>query len=690
MALHPLHSDNVKGKTYATGHWVCFDFETTNLDYGSALNPGNRIVCVSWLEKGGAVKSHYGNPLECAEFWQALERADFFIAQNGKFECHWLWRLGYDPTTKLWADPMLFEWVLLGNNPDSLSLSLDAMCKRYGFKRKERFVAALMDGGVCPSQIPYHYLIQRCERDVTTTAQLFEAQLALLQARGQVPCAVTRCLFMPVLSAIERNGIVLDAERVLAEHEEYSAKYAELRQRMSVLTHGIENERSPNAMIPFIYGVFPRVKDGKEWREMTVEEKAGVRSLNFKELTDRRGNPKRGKKSKSWPEGRPLLNKRVMETLQDRATTKAQKDWVQLRKEIGQAFAALSKNLDFFKGVVLEYDCKFYAEIMQGITATHRTSGRGKPLAFELFDGDTKSVQSQNMPREFKSLQTVRDPDYRASDADGKQLEFRFAAFLGQDARAIGDIRNPDFDAHLQTLTVMLNGTYSKKVYVSLLTRYRAGDKEVKKQRADNQLCKGHTYKPLFGGEKGTPTQEAYYKWFRENYNGITEECTRWLQEVERSSISNGGIGELRTQTGLIFRWHVKHKQGYGNKPPMLMNAKTFKPLKPSVFNYPVQHLATGEGIPVAVTHLYYRVVKHGLRAILTNTVHDNVSAEVHKDDKDAWFREVTEAFTTDVYRYFRIAYGINLNVPLGVDISFGSHMGEGESFSVDVENKAA
>lgn len=694
--MNVLSLRNRQGLTYLDGSWVAFDFETTNLDYGWAGNPANRIVMVSWVCGRGdkwdprSVRSFYGNPLECAEFWQAIDGADFLVAQYCKFEASWLWRLLRDPTDSFWADPALFEWVLLGNNPRKLLLNLDDMGARYGLGRKDPFVKALIEGGVCPSEIPRSSLIRRCERDVLTTVGVFLQQLALLRDRKQLHLAALRCLMAPVLSDIEREGICLDRDRVLLAHAEYTAKYDELKRRLDTLTGGAR-ERSPNEMIPFIYGVFPQVKDGKEWRPMTEAERFELcpEPLNFGEKCDRNGTPKRGAVSGAWPEGRPIMNKNVLEDLEEQVETDRQREWMDLRAEIGQAYAALSKNLDFFKGVVEERGGKFYAELMQGITATHRLSGHGRPLQFKQFE-KPKSVQGQNMPREFKSFQVSGDPDYDISDADGKQLEFRGAVELSGDAKGLADILNPAFDAHLQTLTVMLNGVFSADVYADLLARYRAGDKEVKWQRNDNKLCKSHTYKPLFGGERGTKVQEAYYKWFRENYSGITEECGRWLKEVESCS-------ELHTRTGFIFRYDVgwrerkKYLRGRQVGTEMVaLNARTGKLLKPSVFNHPVQQFATGECIPIAVVCLYYRVKLTRIRARLTNTVHDSVSGKVHKEDGPQWCEAVRGAFTEDTDRWLSECYGIDLIVPLGCEVSLGDFLGEGRHFAYELERSKA
>lgn len=686
--MNILTLPNITGAAYVTGRWVCVDLETTNRDHGDARTPENFVVCVGWQcgtgdTFDGPPRSYYGPLLECRELWQEVERADFVIAHHCKFESHWFLRVGFDATSKLWYDPMLGEWVLLGNNPKKLSLALGSVSPRYGERPKERLVAALINGGVCPSEIPQPWLLQRVRDDVESTARVARKQIALLQKRKQLHLAALRCLMAPVLADIERNGIGLDKERVLEAHAAYTAKYLKLKERLDALTGGI-NERSPNEMIPFVYGVWPA--------NATDEDKAAIQPLHFKEKTDRRGKPQRGKASKSWPDGRPKLNKHVLQTLHKQAKTERQKQWLELREAIGQAYAAISKNLDFFKGVVEEDDCWFYADLMQGVTATHRLSGRGKPRAFKQFrkkDKDVfKSVQGQNMPREFKPLQCSRRPGYKASDADAKQLEFRGAAFLGQDPVAMANIRDPNFDAHIQTLTVMLNGTYDADVYRDLFERYKAGDKEVKFQRNDNQLCKSHTYKPLFGGESGTPVQEAYYRWFRENYKGITEECTRWLREVEST-------GEHRAASGMIFRFTVTFKQ-MGDSV-MSFDVDRKKPLKPAVFNYDVQELSTGEIVPIVVVCLHHRI-RHAhalpapktppqlVDAYLSNTVHDSVAGDVREgaENERQWVQQVRAAFTEDVLVWLREAYGIDFNVPLGCEVSIGTHIGEGQQFSFE------
>lgn len=664
--------------------WICFDLETTNKRYGDAREPDNRIVCGAWRLFGGGLDRptrHWYGPEFPEEFLRDLEYAELCIAQHCKFECHWLLRHGIDATDKLWADPLLLEWVLLGNNPEGQDMDLDTLARKYGHPGKDPFIDALMEGGVCPSEQPRHLLVDRCIRDVETAAAICAQQIELLGQARQLHLAAQRCLFAPILAVIEREGIGLDRGRVLEQHEKYTGLVSSLEAELAQVSGPVAFNK-PKQAIPLVYGVWPRVKvknphgKGQIWRDMTEEERAatGIVPLGFDELRDFRGEPRRGEVDKTWPEGRPKLNDDVLTVLGRNPPNERAARWLDLRGQLAQAYFALSKNLDFFKGVVLERGGTFYADIMQAVTATHRTVGRGQPQVFAMFPDEEKSVQSQNMPREFKSLQAPKRPGYKISDADAKQVEFRVAAHLGRDPIAAADIRNPDFDAHIQTLCVMLYGSLDR--YPELLRRYRSGDKEVKWQRNDNDTCKSHTYKPLFAGERGTPAQEAYYAWFREHYSAITDACEGWLKQVVER-------GEFRAESGLVFRFDVDVRQRRNGKPQPF-NRRTGKPLKPVVYNYPVQNLATGEIVPISVICLYYRCRAAGLRVHFTNTVHDSVSAEVHPLDWKPYKAAVFESFTSDVLRWLRVAYGIEFTVPLGAEVSLGDFLGEGEHAAFD------
>jgi hypothetical protein len=251
-------------------------------------------------------------------------------------------------------------------------------------------------------------------------------------------------------------------------------------------------------------------------------------------------------------------------------------------------------------------------------------------------------------------------------DVDGMQLEFRVAAFLGNDDVAKSDILNPDFDAHLQSLTCMSNkGKYSQKLYDTLRLKLEGGDKAVAKERTE---CKPFTFKPLFGGMSGTKEQRAYYEFFNDKYQGIAKTQATWLNEVERGR-------PIVTPTGLQFQFRTTHR---GEKCFDLIRDR---PVKPSAYNYPIQGFAGGELIPISIVHLVHATVARGLRVIFNNTVHDSVTGYVHKDAVQDFVKLVGDCFTERVAVHLRDAYGLVYDVPLGVEIKIGTKLGEGEKF---------
>jgi len=639
MPLHPLSKRSLSLDAYRNGKWLVFDLETTNVNFGSALEEGNRVVMVAWKMRGERPRYFYGSLLEARDFWEDLERADYLVAHNAKFEALWLRRLGYDITSRLWYDTMLGEYVRLGNRRNTLNLG--DVSKRYGFEGKEEIVDSMMKSGVCPSQIPEDKLIARCLRDIRTTEQVLRRQLKGLTRSNRLHIQLTRCLLTPILAEMEGVGVHLDAERVNEEYAKYRKEHAELMAEMDKMTGGINWNSGPQRA-RFLY-----------------------ETLKFPEKKNARGEPLRNKPTKQFPDGVPKTDKGTMEWLMTKARTKKQKRYVEMHQKLNQIHHALAKNLEYFKGIVDERDSVFYGVFNQTRTRTHRLSSSGSPVKFEQFDRE-KSVQLQNMPRIFKRLFSARHADYRMVETDGSQLEFRVAAYCGQDAQAMEDIRNPDFDAHVTSAAVM-----NSLPYDDLLQRVRDGDKEAKALRTG---AKFHTFKPLFGGKHGTEAQERWYREFQRRYHELYETQEGWLSDVLTG-------GKVVTPWGMRFYWNF-----YLDRNGTAKSFGEHKPIGPQVFNCPIQSLATAEIIPIALVYLWYRVRQEGLRVLFVNTVHDSVICEVHKEDIDRYREIAVQAFTHDVYEYLCRVYGIRFNVPLGCETCVGTHWSEGDEYAVDVE----
>ena len=613
---------------YDSDNYLVLDFETIAHEggYGSPLDARSRLALAVWNYPTSKMQVHWGDEFSHARLLGDIASCDYIVAHNAKYELGWLLRCGMDLKSIVVFDTFLAEYVLLGNlaaadretGLPGVSLSLDSCCKRYGLKRKDPIVDIYLKHGITVDQIPQRWVEDRCKNDVISTHKLFLQQRSSLSATNRRNVLYTRCLLTPVLAEIEPNGMQLDSGRVNQTHQQYSSDLSRLSSSMEAITGGI-NWRSGKQVATYLYG---------------------SEGLGFSEIKRRDGSPIR------TTTGKPKTDNATLSKLS--VQTPEQRQFVEIRNSISKVGSALSKNLDYFKGVCDEQNGIFMAEFNQTRTATHRLSSSGIP-------SKNGTVQFQNLPRSFKSLFKSRHPGWKIAEVDGSQLEFRVAAFLGQDRQAMDDILNPGFDAHIASGAAM-----AQRDYGELYAAYKAGDKKAKEIR---QQAKAETFKPLYGGSKGTKAQERWYKAFKERYSTLCGVQDGWVSHVLQSK-------ELITPWGLRYYW-----------PRASINNQGYVNVKASVYNYPVQALATAEIIPIAIRCLRDRILANGLGSsiVLVNTVHDSVVCEIAPEAIDKFKEMAIIAFTTDVYEYLDKVYGMKFNVPLGTSIKIGDHWGEAE-----------
>lgn len=481
-----------------------FDFETTNLDKGSALNRDNDVVLACWIvrHRDGTITKHhkFGNEYEQQELYDAVMDADFVVAHNAKFDLQWLARCGVD-LRKIYAScTMLAQWVLDGNL--KRPKSLNALAARYQLGAKVDIVGSLIKLGVCPSDIPRSWLLNYGMHDVQLCFDLFHKQLELLNEYPRLFAPLhVRNLTMLCLADIETNGMHLDEEAVQKEWETSLQELEHSETQLRAIVGTEVNFRSPKQKAELLYD-----------------------KLGFKPPMKREN----GKLVPNLSTRADVLSKLV-------AKTDIQDMFLRMYKKYNKYSALVTKNLTFFRGVCKQYGGKFYAVFNQGVTSTGRLSSSGRPL---LFEGETKpkAVQMQNIPRSYKRLFWSGDENLLIGEADGAQLEFRVAAALGNDAVAIDEI-DRGVDVHSVTAKVLTD----------------AGEP------TDRQAAKSRTFSPLYGGKGSTDAERAYCEFFREKYKGISETQRSWALEVLQSK-------KLDTPYGLRFYWpeaSLNHKTGY-------------------------------------------------------------------------------------------------------------------------------
>jgi len=609
LAELPQHVAAPDPSIYLGDSYVTLDFETTTELKGSPLAEGNRVVLACWKEgPSGSINHTFGSEYKQTALIQAVNRASIVVAHNVKFELGWLRRCGVDLRKIVCFDTLIAEYVLGGNRFALHQLSLNDCLARHELPSKLDTVALMIKGGVPVPHIPESWLLKYCVRDVEACHELFLRQRDLLVKGGLEAVNYQRNLVTPCLADIEFNGMQLDCDVVRERLQHEELRYAKLSKDLQEFCDGA-SPSSTKQIREFVYG-----------------------TLKFRVPTDYKGNPI------LTPAGDPSVAAPVIEKLVP--TTKKQEAFVALRTEWAEVHSNVTKYLRKFAECCAADGGLLRGNFNQCNTRTHRLSSTGLQ----------HRIQFQNLNRGFKPFFKSRHTGWFIAEADGAQLEFRVATHLGRDAVAFRDIVQGR-DIHKYTASI-LNGIPMVEV-----------------DGAQRQLAKTDTFKPLYGGQSGTPAQQAYYAAFKDRYAGIAGTQQRWTQQVLRDKF-------LRTEWGLKYYWPDTHMRRSG----YITNST-------SIYNYPVQALATAEIIPIALVCAWHRM--RTLKSFLVNTVHDSIIAELHPDELDDWHDVSKQCLIDDCYNIIEQLYGVRLTVPLGTGVTIGSHWANKEAKDSEVVYEA-
>ncbi len=483
--------ENPDPDIYLSDNHVVVDFETTNLEKGSPVNPDNRIVLATWKRGKGEVKYKFGSEFEQEELIADINSCDFVVAHNAKFELGWLLRCGYDIGSRPVFCTQIADYVLAGNR--SWRLSLDDCLIRRGLPVKEDTVKRLIHSGICPSTILSSQLLKYGRLDTALESELYSLQIHELREAGLLPVFFERCLLTPVLADIERRGMQLSPERVDKLYATYTKELDRLNLDMQELTGGI-NVGSTKQLAVFLY-----------------------ETLGFAIPKDYKGKPM------MTPKGAPSTSVDALNSLVPKPDR--QDKFLKLYKEINKYSEALSKYLVKFKRCCDDDGGILHASLNQTVTQTHRLSSTGKKY----------TTQFQNFQRDFKPLFQSRIPDGIFSERDYAQLEYRSAVDISRDPVGMEDIRN-GVDSHSITRSIVFKREEA------------AADGDKARLKELRTMSKSRTFKPLYGGTSGTKEEQEYYKFFLDKHAGIREMQDLWIDEVLQT-------GKLKTVTGLVFYW---------------------------------------------------------------------------------------------------------------------------------------
>jgi len=626
-----------------------------------------------------------------------MDKTTLLIGHNIKFDLQWLWSCGWQYDGAVF-DTMIGEYILTkGHSLWMTSFSLKETCKRRKVALKDDAVQEWFDKGYTANQIPRDILLPYGDQDCVATGELYQAQRKEIIKSSLVEVTHMSMTFLPVLARMEFSGAKIDTEELNKIRDEYMTEKAELENTIQTTIRDVMGVKpyshtSPEQLSQVIYSRKP--KDKKAWKEKFFKKVANKQkpikinrympehvfkqvikkdcSYVFKHEVEQCHKCKgEGKYQKYRKDGKPYSDKQGKPIkykcpacegtgvlyiptqelaglcynpenphwITDKGFTTSKDDLELLRYTASQSGDERAEK--FFEAMIrLNAVNTYLSSFVEGITKNVREDG----ILHANFNQTTTATgrlsssgpNMQNMPRgktfPVKRAFVSRFDGGSILDVDFSQLEFRVAGELSGCKKVAEDIE-AGVDVHRFTASI-LNDIPEEEV-----------------TNAQRTHAKADTFKPLYGGEYGTPAQEKYYKEFLEKYDGVKA----WHKVLQDTAI-NTGVITIPSGRQYAFPNTERRKSGEADE-------------KTRIVNYPVQGFATGDIVPLAVIHLA-RALK-GLKSVLFNTVHDSICVDVHPDEITT-VPKIVHDVMKKVDTHIESWYNYKMKIPLDFEISMG------------------
>jgi len=663
------------------------------------FHPNNRLVSVQYntcQDKTPKFVWFYHEKVEPdlkkshSQVQQILDETTLLVGHNIKFDLVWLWESGFTYNGRVY-DTMIGEYILLKGQKYSLSLH-DSCIRRKVSQKKTEIIQDYLSRGVGFDRMPTEIVEEYGLADIVSTRELYEEQTKLFGNSMMNKHIKLMNGFLPVLSQIERNGIKIDVEALQRVKEAYKKEKLELERTMHEIMREVMgdtpiNFASPEQISQMIYS--RKVKDKKHWASMFnigLNEKgkpltrprmsvgAFVRSV--KALTERvykttaihcntcsgKGSFfKRKKNGQLWKKetkcrickGKGYLLKKHPQvaglTMNPRdvrdvsANGFATDKNTMLRlledaKRKGNATAEKFLKCSVRLNAVDVYLSSFVGGIERNVKQNDVLHPKYNQCVTRTTRLSSSDPNFQNQPRgntfPVRAVVVSRFEGGKILQADYSQLEFRVAAQLSGDEVMKKDILDGS-DVHKYTASIIFD----------------KDEKDVTKD--ERTMAKAHTFKPLYGGTHGTPNEMAYYRDFMDKYPRLA----KWHEDLQAEAITEGSV---TLYTGQQFAFPGTERLASG----AASNA-------PAIKNYPVQGLAGGCIMPLALIRLQSAFSKKGIKSLIINTVHDSVVIDVYPGEEDIVSKLAHRAMS-DVTSTFESYYDVKWDVPFGVDLEMG------------------
>ena len=606
-----------------------------------------------------------------------LDITTLLIMHNAQHDLMWLWESGFKYDGLIY-DTMLAEYIL--DRGQRSELNLGACAERRKLEvQKDDTLKRYFKEGYNTNEIPLDELSFYLRCDILSTSWLFhsiEADYAKPESESLTVIRDTTFTTCKTLTRMYMSGIKVDLQELERVRELFESEKAEIEDRLQKKVRQLMgdtpvNLNSREQMSQVVFS--RRMINKKEWVDLfnftsTVDDYKDAVKANseliyrtkaftcptcegqgktYKTKKDgtRFAKPNRCKDcdtrgfqltetkqvaglrfsapSKSWVSADGFsTGKDNLDILAATARNNNMKEAESFLNDLKRLSAISSYLSSFVDGIsnFTKHDGFLHVGLTQHITATGRFSGRNPNM--------------QNMPRggtfPVKRVFVSRWDGGKIMEADFAQLEFRTAAFLAQDEKAMEEI-NTGFDVHSYTAQVITD----------------AG------QKTSRQDAKAHTFAPLFGatGYGRSKAEAAYYKHFVEKYEGIAawhkklgDEAMRFMKITNRSGRQYAFPNVRRRDNGMPSHFTM-------------------------IKNYPVQGFATGDVVPVVLNELHELL--QPLHSCVVNSVHDSMVVDVHPDEEQQVL-DIIELLNKNINDLVEKTYNVTMNVPLLLEAKIG------------------
>ena len=667
---------------------LTLDIENTVIKRDGKLHldpfePTNEIVMVGMLSDSGQEElvtfNHsevdpYPNGHTLVQDW--LDRATILIMHNASHDLLWLWESGFTYDGPVF-DTMLGEYVLQRGLKEPLSL--EACAERYDLDtKKQDTLKDYFSKGYSTADIPHKELSDYLSADLRATQQLSDRiykRLLLEDSSLRDTVDLTNQVAV-CLSRIYQRGFKVDLSVLSEVQKEFEDEKKELTDALTKQVRELMgdmpiNLNSPEQLSWIIYSRKPQ--DKTVWAnaftpyEPVSDFKLKVRQhsdIIYKQRAERctvcngSGKVRKVKKdgtlyskhnncsscnssgylfipmdsigglrfnapNAKWVSANGFsTNKTNLQYLEGVARARNMDTAVAFLSRVQRLSAIDTYLSSFVEGIRTHTkpDNRLHVRLLQHRTSTGRLSGADPNM--------------QNMPRggtfPVKKVFVSRWEGGKIMEADFAQLEFRVAAYLGQDKVAMEEVAT-GFDVHAYTAKVISD----------------AG------QPTSRQDAKAHTFAPLYGasGYGRTPAEAAYYSQFNDKYAGIA----KWHKRLASEALNTGRIS---TPSGREFSF-----------PDVTRRRNNTVSHFTQIKNYPVQSFATADIVPIALLHIDKEL--NDLRSCIVNTVHDSIVIDVHPNEEQAVLT-VIDSTNNKLKIIIDNRWNINFNVPLLLEAKIG------------------